>query len=44
MIDLVQRSTGRLAFRATGTDSVTREDASDEAMREVVSRLLRELP
>jgi hypothetical protein len=44
VIDLVQRATGKLAFRATGTDSITREDGSDEAVREVVTRLLRDLP
>lgn len=44
LIDLIQRSTGRLAFRATGTDSITREDGSEEAVREVVTRLLRDLP
>jgi hypothetical protein len=44
MIDIVQRSTGKLAFRATGIDSITREDGSDEAVREVVTKLLRDVP
>jgi Domain of unknown function (DUF4136) len=44
MIELVQRSTGKLAFRTTGTDSITREDGSDQAVLDVVRRILRDLP
>jgi len=44
MIDLVQRSTGKLAFRAIGLDQdVTRADSSDEQMAQTVARTLRDL-
>jgi Domain of unknown function (DUF4136) len=44
LIDLVQQATGKLAFRAIGRESVTRDDGSAEAVHEVVTRLLRDLP
>jgi len=44
MIDLVQRSTGKLAFRAIGLDQdVTHADLSDEQMTQTVARTLRDL-
>src|SRR5262245_32074531 len=44
MIDLVQRATGKLAFRAIGLDQdVTQADNSDEQMTETVARTLRDL-
>jgi hypothetical protein len=44
MIDLVQRSTGKLAFRAIGLDQdVTQADSSDEQMTQTVARTLRDL-
>jgi len=44
MIDLVQRSTSKLAFRAIGLDQdVTRADSSDEQMAQTVARTLRDL-
>jgi len=44
IIDLVQRSTGKLAFRATGLDQdVTQADLSDEQMMQTVARTLRDL-
>jgi len=44
MIDLVQRSTGKLAFRAIALDQdVTRADSSDEQMAQTVARTLRDL-
>src|SRR5262245_59900799 len=43
MIDLVQRSTGKLAFRAIALDQdVTRADSSDEQMAQTVARTLRD--
>jgi hypothetical protein len=44
MVELIQQTTGKLAFRTTGTDSITREDGSDQAVLELVRRLLRDLP
>lgn len=44
LIDFIDRATGKLALRAVGTDSVTREDGSEDAVREVVTRLLRDIP
>jgi hypothetical protein len=44
MIDLVQRSTGKLAFRAIGLDQdVTQADSSDEQITQTVARTLRDL-
>ena len=44
MIDLVQRATGKLAFRAIGLDrDVTQADNSDEQMTQTVARTLRDL-
>ncbi len=44
IVGLVQRATGTLAFRATGRDIITRGDGSQEAIRELVARLLQDLP
>jgi hypothetical protein len=44
MVELFQRPTGTLAFRSTGRDIVTRGDGSEQAIRELVTRLLQELP
>ena len=44
MIDLVQRATNKLAFRAIGLDQdVTQADSSDEQMTQTVARMLRDL-
>ena len=43
-VALVQRATAKLAFRSTGRDIVTRGDGSQEAIRELVTRLLQDLP
>ena len=43
-IDIVQRSTGKLAFRAIGLDrDVTGADGSDEQIAQTVARTLRDL-
>lgn len=45
MIDMVQRSTGKLAFRAIGTDQdVTGADGSEEQIQKTVEKILQELP
>lgn len=44
VVGLVQRATGALAFRSTGRDIVTRGDGSGQAIRELVTRLLQDLP
>jgi hypothetical protein len=45
VIELIQRATGKLAYRAVGRDSdVTRQDASEENIAKVVARLLRDVP
>jgi hypothetical protein len=44
MVELLQRPTGTLAFRSTGRDIVTRGDGSEAAIRELVTRLLQDLP
>ena len=45
MIDITQRSTGKLAFRATGLDrDVTGADASEEEIQKTVTKLLQALP
>jgi len=44
MIDLVQRSTGKLAFRTIGLDQdMTQADSSDEHMTQTVARMFRDL-
>jgi uncharacterized protein DUF4136 len=45
MIDMIQRSTGKLAFRAIGVDQdVTGADGSEEQIQRTVEKLLQELP
>ncbi len=44
LIDLLERSTGKLAFRALGVDDVTKEDSTEKAILDAVSLLLRDLP
>jgi hypothetical protein len=45
MIDMIQRSTGKLAFRATGQDQdVTGADGSEEQIQKTVTKLLQDLP
>lgn len=45
MIDVTQRSTGKLAFRATGLDrDVTGADGSETAIQQTVTKLLEALP
>jgi len=45
MLDMVQRSTGRPAFRAIGVDQdVTGADGSEEQIQKTVEKLLQELP
>jgi hypothetical protein len=45
MVDMIQRSTGKLAFRAIGTDQdVTGADGSEEQIQKTVEKLLQELP
>jgi Domain of unknown function (DUF4136) len=45
MIDIIQRSTGKLAFRSIGTDQdVTGADGSEEQIQKTVEKLLQELP
>jgi hypothetical protein len=45
MLDMMQRSTGKLAFRATGVDQdVTGADGSEEQIQKTVEKLLQELP
>jgi hypothetical protein len=45
MIDITQRSTGKLAFRATGQDQdVTGADGSEEQIQKSVTKLLQDLP
>lgn len=44
MIDLVERSTGEVAFRSMGVDDATRADPSEKRFRDAVNRLLRDLP
>jgi hypothetical protein len=45
MIDMIQRSTGKLAFRSIGTDQdVTGADGSAEQIQKTVEKLLQELP
>jgi len=44
MINLVQRSTNKLAFQSVGLDQdVTQADSSDEQMTQTVARMLRDL-
>ena len=45
VIDIVQRSTGKLAFRAIGRDTdVTQADMSDEGIQKTVTKMLSGLP
>ncbi len=44
MINLVERSTGKVAFQSLGLEDVTKEDASEKAILDDVTRLLKELP
>ena len=45
MLDMMQRSTGKLAFRAIGVDQdVTGADGSEEQIQKAVEKLLQELP
>lgn len=45
MLDMVQRSTGKLAFRAIGVDQdVTGADGSEEQIQKTVEKLLQQLP
>jgi len=45
MLDMMQRSTGKLAFRAIGVDQdVTGADGSEEKIQKAVEKLLQELP
>ena len=45
MIDMIQRSTGKLGFRAIGVDQdVTGADGSEEQIQKTVEKLLQELP
>jgi len=45
MIDMIQRSTSKLAFRATGQDQdVTGADGSEEQIQKTVTKLLQDLP
>jgi multisubunit Na+/H+ antiporter MnhE subunit len=45
MIDMTQRSTGKLAFRSMGLDQdVTGADGSEEQIQKTVEKLLQELP
>ncbi len=45
VIDIVQRSTGKLAFRAIGRDTdVTQADMSDEGIQKIVTKMLGALP
>lgn len=45
MVDITQRSTGKLAFRATGVDQdVTGADGTEEQIQKTMEKLLQELP
>jgi hypothetical protein len=45
VIDIIQRSTGKLAFRAIGQDQdVTGADGSEEQIQKSVTKLLQDLP
>ena len=44
MIDFLERSTGKLAFRALGVDDVTKEDSTEKAILDAVKQVLRDLP
>ena len=45
MIDIIQRSTGKLAFRSIGVDqNVTGADGSEAQIQKTVEKLLQELP
>ena len=45
VIDMLQRSTGKLAFRAVGRDTdVTQADLSDEGIQKIVAKMLSGLP
>jgi len=45
MIDITQRSTGKLAFRATGLDeNVTGADGTEEQIQQSVTKMLKTLP
>jgi hypothetical protein len=44
MIDITQRSTGKLAFRATGLDeNVTGADGTEEQIQKSVTKMLKTL-
>jgi len=44
LIDLLERSTGKLAFRSWALEDVARGDGSEKAIQDVVTQLLKELP
>jgi Domain of unknown function (DUF4136) len=45
MVDITQRSTGKLAFRATGLDeNVTGADGTEEQIQKSVTKMLKTLP
>jgi len=44
MLDVVQRATGRLAWRATGVREAVELTTTEEVIRQAVSRLLRDFP
>ena len=45
VIDMLQRSTGKLAIRAVGRDTdVTQADLSDEGIQKIVAKMLSGLP
>ena len=45
MIDIIQRSTGQLAFRSIGVDQdVTGANGSEAQIQKTVEKLLQELP
>jgi hypothetical protein len=44
IIDLVEKSTGKVAFRSLDVDDVTRADPPEKRFRNDGNRLLRDLP
>ncbi len=44
LIDFLERSTGKLAFRSWALEDVAPGDGSEKAIQDVVTRLLKELP
>jgi hypothetical protein len=44
LIDLLERSTGKLAFRSWAVEDVEKGAGSEKAIQDIVTRLLKELP